>query len=143
MAVELRNRGWVDQDRLEGTLRHLEEREAAWVSVDAPRAEHFTIMPPVDAVTRPDLSYLRLHGRNAEGYVSGKSVAERFGWTYTDAELEEVRGRVQALAEEAEEVRVMFNNNEGDLAPTAARRMRQLLGQDPGPPALEAQLRLG
>ena len=72
-------------------------------------------------------------------------VAERFGWVYTDEELDEVAGRVHALAEQADEVRVFFNNNEGDLAPTAARRMRQLLGQDPGPPpdAEHAQLRMG
>jgi uncharacterized protein YecE (DUF72 family) len=143
VAVELRNRNWTAEERLEGVLRWMEEREAAWVGVDAPRAEHFTIMPPVDAVTRPDLAYLRMHGRNAEGYIGGRSVAERFGWRYTDAELEEVLGRARALAEDAEEVRVMANNNEGDLAPTAARRMRQLLGQDPGPPPPEAQLALG
>jgi uncharacterized protein YecE (DUF72 family) len=28
---------------------------------------------------------------------------------------------------------VIFNNNARELAPKAARRMRQLLGQDPGP----------
>ena len=143
VAVELRHRGWVEDDRLQSTLSWFSEHDAAFVCVDAPRAEHFTIMPPVDAVTRDDLGYLRLHGRNAEGYLHGQSVAERFGWTYTDEELEEVAGRVHALAEQADEVRVFFNNNEGDLAPTAARRMRQLLGQDPGPPPLEPQLRLG
>jgi uncharacterized protein YecE (DUF72 family) len=143
VAVELRHRGWVDPERLESTLTGLEERGAAFVCVDAPRAEHLTIMPPIDAVTREDLAYVRLHGRNAEGYVSGRSVAERFGWVYSDQELEEVRGRVLALAEQAAEVRVMFNNNEADLAPTAARRMRQLLGQEPGPPPVEAQLRFG
>jgi hypothetical protein len=39
----------------------------------------------------------------------------------------------------------MFNNNRGDDAPVAARRMRELLGQDPGPPidAPSAQLRMG
>jgi hypothetical protein len=39
----------------------------------------------------------------------------------------------------------MFNNNREDDAPVAARRMRQLLGQDPGPPPADgsAQLRLG
>ena len=36
------------------------------------------MMPPVDAVTRDDLAYLRAHGRNAEGFVHGQSVAERF-----------------------------------------------------------------
>ena len=32
--------------------------------VDAPPADHFPIMPPIDAVTRDDLAYLRIHGRN-------------------------------------------------------------------------------
>jgi hypothetical protein len=39
----------------------------------------------------------------------------------------------------------MFNNNRGADAPTSARRTRELLGQDPGPPASRepAQMRLG
>ena len=36
----------------------------------------------------------------------------------------------------------MFNNNRSDDAPTAARRFRALLGQDPGPPVDEPQQRL-
>jgi len=39
-------------------------------------------------------------------------------------------------------VRVYFNNNRDDDAPSAARRFRALLGQDPGPPPEDAQLRL-
>jgi len=38
---------------------------------------------------------------------------------------------------------VFFNNNRDDDAPTAARRFRSLLGQDPGPGPEEGQLRLG
>jgi uncharacterized protein YecE (DUF72 family) len=112
------------------------------VGVDAPREEHVPIMPPIDAVTRDDLAYLRAHGRNAEGYMTGKTVAERFGWRYSDDELEEIAGRARRLAEEAQEVRVMFNNNRSDDAPTAAQRFRQLLGQDPGPPPEDPQQRL-
>jgi hypothetical protein len=39
----------------------------------------------------------------------------------------------------------MLNNNRGADAPTSARRMRELLGQDPGPePDREpAQMRMG
>jgi uncharacterized protein YecE (DUF72 family) len=83
-----------------------------------------------------------MHGRNEEGYMHGKTVAERFGWEYTDDELEEIAGRVRALAEEAGEVHAMFNNNARDNAPVSARRFRELVGQDPGPPAQEAQLRV-
>jgi uncharacterized protein YecE (DUF72 family) len=86
------------------------------------------MLPRLDAVTRDDLAYLRLHGRNAPGWIKGRSVAERFGYRYDDAELEEIAQRAEGLAEEADTVRVMFNNNRGDDAPAAATRLRQLLG---------------
>jgi uncharacterized protein YecE (DUF72 family) len=142
VAVEFRHRGWVRDKRVEETLAYLSERRAVFVSVDAPPDDQIPIMPPIDAVTRDDLAYLRLHGRNTEGYLTGKTVAERFGWQYTDDELEEVAGRVRGLAEQAGEVHVLFNNNRGDDAPTSAQRFMSLLGQDPGPPPQEAQLRL-
>ena len=142
VAVELRHRGWVEGERAESTFSFLSEVGAAFVGVDAPLEEHVPIMPPVDAVTRDDLAYMRAHGRNANGYMTGRTVAERFGWRYSDAELEEIGSRARRLGEEAEEVRVMFNNNRSDDAPTAAGRMRSLLGQDPGPPAEEPQQRL-
>jgi len=133
VAVELRNRGWVAEERLEETLDWFSDQGAAFVGVDAPPGDHVPIMPGLDAVTRPDLAYLRLHGRNTDGYLTGQTVAERFGWVYADDELEEVAGRARSLAEEAEQVHVMFNNNRDDDAPSAARRLRELLGQEPGP----------
>src|SRR3954454_9143445 len=144
-AIELRNRNWVDGERTAETLAKVSALGAAWVGVDAPQAEHFTIMPPVDAVTDDRLAYLRAHGRNADGYLKGKTVAERFGWEYSDAELEEIAGRATELAETAGIVNVSFNNNRGRDAPASARRMRQILGQDPGPPpdATEGQMTLG
>lgn len=142
VAVELRHRSWVKDDRVERTLGWLSDHEAAFVCVDAPPGDHFTIMPALDAATRDDLAYLRLHGRNTDGYLAGKTVAERFGWEYSDEELRGVAGRVHELAGMAADTRVMFNNNRGADAPTSARRFRELLGQDPGPPGAEAQLRL-
>jgi uncharacterized protein YecE (DUF72 family) len=140
VAVELRHRGWVRQKRIERTLGWFSERGVAFVCVDAPAGDEIPIMPSdLDAVTRDDLAYYRLHGRNAEGYLRGKSVAERFAWRYSDEELEEIAGRAQAMAEQAAEVHVAFNNNRGDDAPTAAQRFRALLGQAP---AGEEQLRL-
>lgn len=135
VAVEFRHRSWVEGDRLETTLRWLEDHDAAFVCTDSPQGDAPTMMPPVDAVTSPQIAYLRMHGRNAEGYLKGKSVAERFDWDYADDELQALAERAKALAEDAGQVRVMFNNNRDDLAPQAATRMRILLGQDPGPPA--------
>jgi uncharacterized protein YecE (DUF72 family) len=99
-------------------------------------------MPPIDAVTRDDVAYFRAHGRNTEGYLKGKTVAERFGWKYSDDELREMAGRVSGLAELAQDVRTMLNNNRAADAPTSARRLKELLGQDPGPPPEPAQGRL-
>jgi uncharacterized protein YecE (DUF72 family) len=142
VAVELRHRSWVKDDRVQSTLDWLSDHGAAFVSVDAPPGDHFTIMPAIDAVTRDDLAYMRLHGRNTDGYLAGKTVAERFGWEYSDDELRGIAERVHHLAELATDTRVFFNNNRGADAPTSARRFRELLGQDPGPPGAEAQLRL-
>jgi uncharacterized protein YecE (DUF72 family) len=140
LAIELRHRGWVREKRRERTLSWFADRGVTFVSVDAPPGDHVPIMPPVDAVTTDTLAYLRAHGRNTEGYLTGKSVAERFAWRYSDDELEEIAGRARSLAEEAREVHVAFNNNRGDDAPTAAQRFRSLLGQAS---SAEEQLSLG
>jgi uncharacterized protein YecE (DUF72 family) len=148
LAIELRHSGWVREKRIEQTLDWYEQHGVAFVCVDSPPGDHVPILPPIDAVTRRDLAYLRLHGRNTEGYLKGRSVAERFGWIYSDGELEEVAGRVKGLAESAAEVHVAFNNNRSSDAPDAARRFRELIGQDPGsapdapPPGRGGQLEL-
>ncbi|MCW3004812.1 MAG: hypothetical protein JWQ20_4110 [Conexibacter sp.] len=128
VSVELRHRAWLHDERREATLGWMEDHGAAFVAVDVPQGKPPTMLPRLDAVTRHDLAYLRLHGRNARGWIKGRSVAERFGYRYDDAELEEVAQRAERLAEEADTVRVMFNNNRGDDAPNAATRLRQLLG---------------
>jgi uncharacterized protein YecE (DUF72 family) len=134
VAVELRHRAWVDEKRLQDTLDFLADHGASFVGVDAPPGDHLTIMPAVDAVTNSKLAYLRAHGRNTEGYLTGRSVAERFGWEYSGEELEEIAGRARSLADQADVVHVQFNNNRSANAPTSAREFRQKLGQDPGPP---------
>jgi uncharacterized protein YecE (DUF72 family) len=130
VAIEFRHRAWLHDERREATLGWLAEHGAAFVAVDAPRGKPPTMMPRLDAVTNPHLAYLRLHGRNARGWVKGRTVAERFGYRYDDAELEEIAQRAERLAEEADTVRVMFNNNRSDDAPTGAQQLRQLLGQE-------------
>jgi len=127
VAIELRRNSWTRETRAEETLKWMEAHGAAWVCVDVPDADHLTIMPRLDAVTNPRLAYLRAHGRNAEGYIRGRSVAERFAWRYSDDELEEISGRVRELASQADSVRVMFNNNRGSDAPVAAERFKELL----------------
>ena len=130
LAIEFRNRNWAVADQLESTADFLRKHHAIFVNVDAPVSEHFMVMPSdVDEVTNPKVAYLRLHGRNAKAYITGKTVAARFDYDYSDGEIEETAERSTKLAREAREVHVIFNNNNLDYAPHAALRLRKALGQ--------------
>ena len=142
VAIELRRRDWLQGERAAETLRWYEDVGAAFVCVDGPAGEAPTMLPRLDAVTRDDLAYFRAHGRNLRGWVHGRSVEERFGYSYGEAELDEIAARARGLAATAALVKMHFNNNRGADAPGAARRLREILGQDPGPAAVEVQGRL-
>lgn len=130
LAIEFRNRHWAVGGQLASTLSFLREHGVIFVNVDAPASDHFTVMPSdVNAVTNPRLAYLRLHGRDARAYVSGRTVAARFDYDYSDKEIAEVAERSKKLAREARELHVIFNNNNLDYAPRAAERLRKALGQ--------------
>jgi uncharacterized protein YecE (DUF72 family) len=133
VAVEFRRRSWASPKRFEGVLDWLAAHGAVFVCVDTPPGDHVPIFPPIDAVTNDSLAYMRCHGRNTEGYLHGRSVAERFDYDYSQDELREIAGRAQHLEQDAEQVHVMFNNNARELAPKAARGLRSILRQDPGP----------
>ena len=127
LAVEIRDPAWVKGRLREKTLSHFRERGIAWVAVDMPRGAEF--MPAIDEVTRPGVAYLRLHGRNRAGYLSGKTAAEQHDYLYPQAELRQIAKRIQALAARAADVRVVANNHTKDFAPRTALALRRLLGQ--------------
>jgi uncharacterized protein YecE (DUF72 family) len=141
VAVEFRNRNWAVGDHLESTIDFVRKHRAIFVNVDAPVSDHFTVMPSeVDEVTNTKIAYLRLHGRNAKAYVTGKTVAARFDYDYSDEEIAEVADRGKKLAEKARDVHVIFNNNNLDYAPRAALRLRKALGQIVKAPAQTLEL---
>ena len=130
LAIEFRNRNWAVGDQLQSTTGFVRKHGAIFVNVDAPASDHFTVMPSdVDEVTSPSVAYLRLHGRNAKAYITGKTVAARFDYDYNDKEIAEVAERSRKLEREAREVHAIFNNNNLDYAPRAALRLRKALGQ--------------
>ena len=141
VAIEFRNRGWCEDEQQQELLEFMRVRAATLVSVDAPSADHLTIMPSgLDEITNPAAAYLRLHGRDAVAYTTGKTVAARFRYDYDDTEIGEVAARSRKLAGGAAEVHVVFNNNARDYAPHAAARMRAALGQKFFAPARTGEL---
>jgi uncharacterized protein YecE (DUF72 family) len=141
LAIEFRNRNWAVGDQLQATMDFLQKHHAVFVNVDAPESDHFMVMPAdVDEVTNSNVAYLRLHGRNTKAYITGKTVAARFDYDYSENEIAEVAQRSRKLAREARELHVVFNNNNLDYAPRAALRLRKALGQMVKTPPETAEL---
>ena len=135
LAIEFRNRNWAIGDQLQSTIHFVRKHAAIFVNVDAPASDHFTVMrSDVDEVTNSNVAYLRLHGRNAKAYTTGKTVAARFDYDYDEKEIAQVAERSRKLAKEARDLHVIFNNNNLDYAPRAAIRLRKALGQIVNPP---------
>jgi uncharacterized protein YecE (DUF72 family) len=127
VAVEFRNQDWLVDEQLEKTLSYLDDAKAIFVNLDAPTGPHFTMMPKVKAVTNPQIAYLRAHGRNAEGYLKGRTVGERFDYEYSEQELLEIKERVLELEKDAGRVHVVFNNNRSNYAPRAAEQLKRIM----------------
>jgi uncharacterized protein YecE (DUF72 family) len=142
MLVEFRHRSWLEDENRARVLSFLEELGATYVVVDAPKTDAKNLVPTIVALTNP-IGYVRMHGRNAKTWnVRGRSAAERFDYLYSEDELREWVQPLAELAEDAEELYVMLNNNgrsqvSGDgwisQAPTNALMLRSILGQEDAP----------
>ena len=116
LAVEFRNAAWMAEGDRASTLAFLRENGLTYVSVDGPQGFRSS-MPPVAAVTDPELAIVRFHGRNTESWKEpGLTAAQRFNYLYSREELGEWVPRVRDLAAEAKEVQLLMNNCHGDQA---------------------------
>ncbi len=128
-AVEFRHRSWAQPVQRQATATLLRELDAAWVCVDTPDRDVASIMPRIVEVTSSALAYVRMHGRNADMWTKGRTVAERFDYDYPVSELEEWVEPVLDMAERAQEVAVVMNNNARDYALQAADRFAGILAR--------------
>jgi uncharacterized protein YecE (DUF72 family) len=136
LAIEFRNRNWVVGDQLRSTIDFLRKCDVGFVNVDAPASDHFSVVPSdLNEITNPEFTYVRLHGRDTKAYLTGKTVAARFNYDYSDKEIREVADRSRKLAQDTKDVHVVFNNNNLDYAPRAATRLRTALGQSVAVPS--------
>jgi uncharacterized protein YecE (DUF72 family) len=124
VCIEFRNRTWMTPDNQKETLDFLAAHQLPYVGVDMPQG-HRDSIPPVLAVTAPDLAVVRLHGHSDKW--DSKDIHERFGYHYSDRELKEWAPKVAGLASEAEITHVVFNNCYRDYAQTNAQELAALL----------------
>ena len=106
ICVEFRNRTWMTPDNQEETLGFLASHQLPYVCVDMPQGYPSSI-PPVLAATS-DLAVVRMHGHSDKW--NSKDIYERFGYLYSDAELDEWAPKIRGLAADADLTHVLFNN---------------------------------
>lgn len=137
-AVELRNRRWFASDTADRTLRFLEDQRIPFVMVDEPQGLESSV-PPVIAVTSPELAVVRMHGRRGDQWARrGATVAEKYRYLYDDGQLAEWGERIAQVAPRARSTHVVFNNCYGNYGTTNAGEMTLLLGERAARRDLEA-----
>ena len=107
----------------EETLGFLAEHRLPYVCVDMPQG-HRDSIPPVLAATAP-LAVVRLHGHSDKW--ESKDIHERFGYRYTQQELAGWAPKIAALARDADDTQVLFNNCYRDYAQVNAEQLADLL----------------
>jgi uncharacterized protein YecE (DUF72 family) len=126
-AVELRSETWFNERNLDRTMRFLREHAIPFVMVDGPQGLKSSV-PPLEAVTSPELAIVRFHGRRVETWEAKDiPVVERFRYLYSDEELRGWLPRIREAAEEAKEMHLLMNNCYANYGSTNARELAAML----------------
>jgi uncharacterized protein YecE (DUF72 family) len=127
VAVEFRNKLWMEERNQEETLSFLEDHGLPFVCVDMPQGLDASI-PPVAAVTSKQLAMVRFHGRDPEVFdKKTQTAADRFRYDYSPNELREWVGKLKDMAGQARETHAIMNNCYRDHAVKSARQLASLL----------------
>jgi uncharacterized protein YecE (DUF72 family) len=131
-AVEFRSETWFNERNRDRTLQFLADNSIPLVMVDGPQGLRSSV-PPIGAVTSPELAIVRFHGRRVETWeATGIPVVERFRYLYSEDEMREWIPRLREAAETAREMHVLMNNCYANYGSTNARELAALLETELG-----------
>ncbi|MFH1148000.1 MAG: DUF72 domain-containing protein [Pseudomonadota bacterium] len=123
IAVEFRNRQWLQSDERKKVFQFLRDRGMSYVAVDAPWVTGWE--GPIDLTT--DTPYIRLHGRNREAWFKkGVTTEEKYRYEYNPEELKTWKDRIEKVSVQTNLVFVIFNNCYQDYAIRNAGMMKEL-----------------
>ncbi|SSW64705.1 hypothetical protein AVE30378_01140 [Achromobacter veterisilvae] len=112
ISVEFRHRSWFETPAATAdTLAFERDLGVVHTVVDAPQGFDNTV-PAVWENTHPELTLLRLHGRNAAAWnAAGAASSGRFQYEYSEQELAELAERFSRLAAQSAQAHAVFNTN--------------------------------
>lgn len=130
VAVEFRSPSWFETPGMTAdVMAYLQSLKLTNVTTDEPHNLNDGI-PLVETVTTPELAVVRLHGRNAQGWFNQGADwrKTRTLYRYSEAELQDIAVLVKRVAQNAQQVCVIFNNNSAKDAAPNALRLQEILG---------------
>ena len=127
VAVEFRHPSWYLPAYRNATIGLLQAAGLIHVVVDEAQTTSGSV-PLMPIATNPDLTILRLHGRNPAWGKSGAKTTERTNYRYRREDLQQFARIVQHL--KSKDVTVIFNNNGGHDAADNAQTFIEMLGLD-------------
>ena len=105
LAIEFRHTSW-DQDEV---LDQFVKNNIIWVNLDQPVISQS--LPLTSHLTHPEISYLRLHGRNYKSWFSKEGRDARYNYDYKTIELNQIAEKIKKLKEKAKKIFVSGNNH--------------------------------
>ena len=136
LAVELRHRSW--SDAAAETSAALDRGKATLAYIDEPKFDSSIRQTLTDA-SGPDLTYIRLHGRNAAQWWEHDVSEDRYDYLYSSEELQGFAAPAKRAAAKGRRVLLYFNNHFSAKSVANAAVLKHDLGQIvPGdyPPAM-------
>ncbi|MEN2359891.1 DUF72 domain-containing protein [Levilactobacillus brevis] len=130
VAVEFRSPSWFETPGMTAdVMAYLQSLKLTNVTTDEPHNLNDGI-PLVETVTTPELAVVRLHGRNAQGWFNQGADwrKTRTLYRYSEVELQDIASLVKRVAQHAQQVCVIFNNNSAKDAAPNALRLQEILG---------------
>ena len=131
-ALEFRHQSWFSSTYREQTLSFM--KKEGWIHsiADEPQAGIGSV-PFVPVVTDSNLTIVRMHGRNSQGWNKQEGVDwrdVRFLYKYSPQELLEMKATIEDLSTHTKDILVLFNNNSGGDAAADAKVFQKMLGLD-------------
>lgn len=126
IAVEFRHGSWLTRHHADNVFDFLRQHKISYITCDEPQYGTPTTAPWLPETTSA-MAYLRLHGRNAENWLS--HATPRYDYLYQPEELREIARVARRLSERARMVFVMFNNCQAGHAVQNALQLQELLGE--------------
>ncbi|WP_071130682.1 DUF72 domain-containing protein [Enterococcus timonensis] len=127
LSVEFRHGSWWAKENLATTENVLKQLQISLLALDEPQI--ITNPVPFYITKTTENLFVRLHGRNLTGWLSGQK-GQRTLYNYSQAELLNLTMQIQEVAADFKNIFVIFNNNAGGHAAQNLASFEQIWPQD-------------